>query len=181
MGSCEAMMVKLLLNLVSQERISVKEGGEAKEELSKVINDLAIVEEAKFLNFNKFTNGLDTFYAKLSIVEYSALWKMFVIIFCVFHGQSAIELFNVNADMVANNQSDDSLMVLHMVHDHMPSYEVGPHDMKLNKELLQSVGNSRRSVCRKVKTTVQRIFRRTKEAQKANRKRFKKKNCRRRN
>ena len=67
---CEALKVK---KLVSQERISIKESDEAKEQFSKVINDLATVENEKFLNFNKFTDKLDTFYAKLPIVEYSAL------------------------------------------------------------------------------------------------------------
>ena len=34
------MMAKTLLKFVSQERISVKEGDEAKEQFSKVINNL---------------------------------------------------------------------------------------------------------------------------------------------
>ena len=55
-GSCEVKMVKLLLKLVSQERISVKDSDKAKEQFSKVFNDLATVEEEKFLNFNKFTD-----------------------------------------------------------------------------------------------------------------------------
>ena len=55
----------------------------------------------------------------------------------MFHDQSAVERrFNTNAD----NQSDHSSMALCMVHGHMRSYEVGPHDMKINKELRQSVG-----------------------------------------
>ena len=45
--------------------------------------------------------------------------------------------------MVADNHSDYSLMALRMVHDHMLTYEVGPHDMKINKELRQFVGKSR--------------------------------------
>ena len=79
-------MAKLLLKFVGQERISVKEGDVAKEQFSKVINDLTTVEEKKFLNFNKITDRLDTFYANLSFAEYSPLWKVFVIIFCMFHG-----------------------------------------------------------------------------------------------
>ena len=53
--------------------------------------------------------------------------------------------FNTNADMVTDNQSDHSLMALRMMHDHihMRSYEVGPQDMKINKELRQSAGKSR--------------------------------------
>ena len=143
-GSCEAKMIELLLKLVSQERISVKEGDEAKEQFSKVINDLAIVEEEKFLNFNKFADRFDTFHSKLSIAEHLALWKVFVVLFCMFHGQSAVEHgFNTNADMVADNQSDHSLMALRLVHDHMRSCELGRHHMKINKQLCQSVGKSR--------------------------------------
>ena len=62
-GSCEAKMAKLLLKLVNQERISVKEGDEATSSSQKL---LATVEE-RFLNFNRFTDRLDTFYAKLFI------------------------------------------------------------------------------------------------------------------
>ena len=50
------------------------------------------------------------------------------------------QLLNVDADMVADNQS--FLMALHMVHDHIRFYEVGP-DMEIIKELRQSVGKSR--------------------------------------
>ena len=40
-----------VLKLVSQERIRVKEGDDAKEQFSKIINDLATLEEEKFLYF----------------------------------------------------------------------------------------------------------------------------------
>ena len=36
-------------------------------------------------------------------------------------------------------------MTLRVVHDHMRSYEVGSHDIKINKELCQSVGKSRQN------------------------------------
>ena len=109
--SCEAKMAKLLLKPVSQERISVKESVETKKQFSKVVNDLATVEEEKFLRSNKFRDRLDTFYAKLCIPEYSPLWEEFLIISCMFHSLSAVErVFNFNADTVADNQSDHSLM-----------------------------------------------------------------------
>ena len=47
-GSCEAKMAKLLLKFVIQERISVKEGDEAKEQFSKVINDLQQLKKKGF-------------------------------------------------------------------------------------------------------------------------------------
>ena len=61
----------------------------------------------------------------------------------MFHCQSAVERgFSANADMIADNQSDHSLMALCMTHDYMRSCEVGSHVMKI-KELRQSVKNSR--------------------------------------
>ena len=93
----------------------------------KLLTIFAAVEEEEFFNFNKFTDRPVTLYAKLSIAKYSTLWNVFVIIFCMFHGQSAVARgFNTNADIVTDNQSDQSLMPLRMVHDHMRSYEVGP-------------------------------------------------------
>ena len=63
---------------------------------------------------------MDTFYANLSIAECLPLWKVFVIFFCMFHGQPAVERgFSTNAGMVADNQSDHFLMALRMVHDNM--------------------------------------------------------------
>ena len=47
-GSCKAKMAKLLLKFVIQERISVKEGDEAKEQLSKVINNLQQLKKKGF-------------------------------------------------------------------------------------------------------------------------------------
>ena len=45
--------------------------------------------------------------------------------------------------MVDHNQSDHSLMALRMANDYMRSYEVGPRDMKINKERRQPRGKSR--------------------------------------
>ena len=79
------------------------------------------------------------FYAKCSVAEYSALWKVLL-----FDGLSAVAReFNANADTVADNQSDHSIMPLCLVHDDMQSYEVDPHDMKINKVLHQFVAKSR--------------------------------------
>ena len=74
----EAKIAKLLLKLVSQVRIIVKESDKAKEQYSKLVNDVAINKDEKILNFNKFMDKLDTFYAHfiLSIHELAAVWKV---------------------------------------------------------------------------------------------------------
>ena len=81
----------------------------------KLLTIFAAVED----NLNKITDRIVTLYARLSIAEDSALWKVFVITFCMFHGQSAVERgLNTNAGVLAENQSDHSLMPLRMMHDH---------------------------------------------------------------
>ena len=67
----------------------------------KLVNDIAVNEEEKLLNFNKFTDRLDIFYANLLPVhDFSAVWKVLKIIFCMFHGQLAVEHgFNTNAEV----------------------------------------------------------------------------------
>ena len=85
-GSCERKMAKLLLKLVTQE----KEGDDAKNSSQKL---LAILQQLKNKSFRILTSlqiDWTLFYAKLSLGEYSALWKVFVLIFCMFHGQSAV-------------------------------------------------------------------------------------------
>ena len=94
-------MVKLLLKFFSQERITVKKGDDAKEQHLKLVNDVAINEAERFLNFNKLTDRLDTFYANLlPFHDFAAVWKVLKIIFCMFHGQLAVEHgFNTNAKL----------------------------------------------------------------------------------
>ena len=62
----EARIVKIsFIVFFSQKRITVKKGEDAKEQHLKLVNDVAVNEEERFLNFNKFTDRLDTFYANL--------------------------------------------------------------------------------------------------------------------
>ena len=75
--------------LVSSERITVKEGDEAKDQYHRFIDDIVPRNEEKFLSFNKFDNRLDTFYAEfLSDKEFKSLWKVCILVFCLSHGQS---------------------------------------------------------------------------------------------
>ena len=61
------------------------------------------------------------------------------IIFCMFHGQSAVELgFNTNAKLAVKNQAGMSSLC--MVHDHMRAKKTGSRNIEINKELRRSVG-----------------------------------------
>ena len=136
---------KLLEKLVSNERISVKEGDEANHQYLELVNDVIPRHEEKFLSFNKFKDRLDSFYADLCINEFKALWKVFILVFCLFHGQSAVERgFSSNDNFIVENQLEVSLIALRMIHDHMRAKDVAPHNLKISKELRKSVGDARR-------------------------------------
>ena len=136
---------KMLENLVIQERITVKEGDEAKNQYSQFMAVVVPKEEEKFLSFNKFTDRLDTFFAQiLPVKEYHAMWKVLKLIFCMFHGQSAVERgFSSNDEFSVPNQLESSLIALRMVHDHMRAKDAAPHDIQISKDLRKSVGKSR--------------------------------------
>ena len=143
---CMLMFLRLCEKLVSTQRLSVKEGNKANEEYVMFMNNLVPSLEEKFLAFNKFSDRLDNFYAEiLCKKEYESLWIVLKLVFCMFHGQSAVERgFNANKDFIADNQGDTSLISLRMIHDHMRAKDVSPHNFKINGELRKSVGAARR-------------------------------------
>ena len=137
---------KLLEKLVSNDRISVKEGDEANHQYLELLNDVIPRHEEKFLSFNKFSVRLDSFYAEFSFIkEFKALWKVFILVFCLFHGQSAVERgFSSNDGFTVENQLESSLISLRMTHDHMRAKDVAPHNFKISKDLRKSVNDVRR-------------------------------------
>ena len=65
--------------------------------------------------------------------------------FCLFHGQSAVERgFSSNDGFTVENQLESSLVTLRMTHDHMRAKDVAPHNFKISKDLRKSVSDARR-------------------------------------
>ena len=98
-----------------------------------------------FLEFNKFDHRLDLFYSKFLLEEeFKSLWKVFILIFCLFHGQSAIERgFKLNADVSTQNQSKESLIALRIIKDHMQSKNVTATTIPITRDMLKSVKAAR--------------------------------------
>ena len=132
--------------LVSNDRISVKEGDEANHQYLELVNDVIPRHEEKFRSFNKFSDRLDSFYAEFSFIkEFKALWKIFILVFCQFHGQSAVERgLSSNDGFTVENQLGSSLIGLRMTHDHMRAKDVTPRNFKISKNSRKSVSDARR-------------------------------------
>ena len=137
---------RILEKLVSTGRITVKEGNDATQQYLKLITDIVPLNKEKFLAFDKFVDRLDTFYAEfLDNKEFTALWKVFIIIFVLFHGQSAIERgFNVNDALAVVNQCDKSLIALRIVDDYMKTQGVNAGTIKIPTNLRKSFAGARK-------------------------------------
>ena len=134
---------KMVEKLVSLNQISVKLSDDAKEEFSKFVNEVVPKSREKFAEFAKFDQRLDIFLWPF-ISEYKSLREVCILIFCLSHGQSAIERgFKANKDFVVENQSDESLKSLHIVHDHLTAKDVQAKNIKITQDMLKSAKASR--------------------------------------
>ena len=71
---------------------------------------------------------------------YESLWKVFVLIFCLFHGQAAIECgFKTNNDCSVINQSKESLIALRIVKDHLNAKNVTAANIPITRNMISNV------------------------------------------
>ena len=70
---------------------------------------------------DKFDQRVDVFYADyISDKGFNSLWNVFVLIFCLSHGQAQIERgFKANKEFEVENLSESSLMSLRGIHVHI--------------------------------------------------------------
>jgi len=117
---------KLLEKLVYLQHLTTKVGDEAKEQFGKLIDQVVSKHRDEFAAFDKFNDRLDSFMMQYLLDEkYNSLAKVYILIFCLSHGQSAIERgFNANKQYIADNQAADSLISLRIIHDHLKSNKI---------------------------------------------------------
>ncbi|XP_057291926.1 uncharacterized protein LOC130614515 [Hydractinia symbiolongicarpus] len=132
---------KMLEKLTFLGQVTPKVAEDAKEQFSKLIDDVVPEHQEKFLSFEKFDQRLDTFFAQfLKTKGFESLWSIFKLVFCLSHGQSAIERgFKANKEFIKENQSECSLKSLRILHDHMIAKEVRAHNIPITRELVKSV------------------------------------------
>lgn len=134
---------KMVEKLTSLGQITVKLADDAKDQFTKFVNEVIPQNREKFVEFSKFDQRLDTFLWPF-ISEYLALREVCILIFCLSHGQSAIERgFKANKEFIVENQSEESLRSLRLAHDHMLAKDVQAKNIKITRDMIKSVKASR--------------------------------------
>ena len=112
---------RLVEELVYFKRITCKVGDDATEQLIKVISEVVLKYEDKFIEFDKYQHPLNTFFSQFLLEKcYESPCNVFVLIFCLFNGQASIERgFEKNNDCSIINQSKESLIALRTVKGHL--------------------------------------------------------------
>ena len=131
---------RLLEKLVSMKRSTTKVGDEAKEQYRKLLGDIVPDNREKFRLFDKFDQRVDVFYADyISGKDFNSLWNVFILIFCLSHGEAHIERgFKENEEFEVENLSESSLS-LRGIHDHMQSKCITAANIPIIQELMKSV------------------------------------------
>ena len=131
--------------LTSLNQITAKAADDAKEQFSKFVDEVIPRHQEKFQSFSMFQERLDTFFTEfLSEKGFESLKLIFIIIFCLSHGQLSIERgFKSNKEFSAENQSENSLKSLRIIHDHMLAKDVKAHNINVTRDMIKSVAAAR--------------------------------------
>ena len=88
---------------------------------------------------------MDTFFSQFLLEKcYESLWKVFVLIFCLFHEQAATERgFKVNNDCLLINHSKQSLIALRIVKDHLNTKNVTEANIPITRNMINNVNATR--------------------------------------
>ena len=71
---------------------------------------------------------------------------MFLILLILFHGQAQMERgFSINKLLLDVNMQNETLVAQQIVHDHIVSENMKPHDLQMTKHLMELEKDARKS------------------------------------
>ena len=117
------------------------ETDEAKAEYLRFIDTKCVLFKGKFLAFDAANDRVDTSLGTFlhGQKEYASLWKVYVFVFVLSHGQNAVERgFSVNENMLVENLEYQSLIGQRMVYDHMFSQKIKLESYEPPLDLIKS-------------------------------------------
>ena len=134
-----------LKELVFHQRLTGSECDAAKIEFLRLASDPVVIQKGK--DFNKSQDRLDGFWLGQLLKlhpETDPLKKMVCHILVLSHGQASVERgFNINKEMIVENQMDQSFIAMRFVHDHVNKLGVPLVDIIIPKGLVNSVRAAR--------------------------------------
>ena len=95
----------------------------------------------KFNSFNVSMQCLDKFYGEFLCKnqQYKSMWKVFIFIFTLSHGQSQFERgFSINKEIVIENLHSSPLSAQCIVYDYLKTSKKNIHDIEITSKMLTS-------------------------------------------
>ena len=142
------MFEELLAKLVEYKKLLPSLADQAKLEFSHFLSSLVKENRDAFLAFRMETDRLDECLWRYigSTHRFSSLSKVLKMLLILSHGQAQVERgFTTNKQQLDDNMSCDTLVAQRIVHDHMLSHDIKPHQVEMTSRLMEFVKNARKN------------------------------------
>ena len=102
-----------------------------------------------FNSYDSYTQRLDSFFFnKLNVQQYESLSQVIKCILVLFHSQGQVERgFSLNKALMNDNMKEKTVVSRRLVKDFMQTHNLKPFDVKITKELKNSVLFAREHYC----------------------------------
>ena len=117
------------------------EADEAKLQFEEFVTIYVPQHSDKFNSFNVSMQCLDKFYGEFLCKnqQYKSMWKVFIFIFTLSHGQSQFERgFSINKEIVIENLHSSPLSAQCIVYDYLKTSKKNIHDIEITSKMLTS-------------------------------------------
>ena len=125
---------KVVDKLFKHQQLNNKEADEAKLQFEKFVTNYVPQHSNKFNSFNVSMQHLDKFYGEFlhKNQQYKSMWKIFIFIFALSHGQSQVERgFSINKEIVIENLHSSPLSAQCIVYDYLKTSKKNIHDIEI--------------------------------------------------
>ena len=99
----------------------------------------------EFANFDIFANRLDDFIIPLlSAKKLDILSKVYILIFCLIHGQSAVKRgVSANKEYIKEKHSENCLVSLRIIQNHLTTKKVTASSITITADMIKFVRSAR--------------------------------------
>ena len=110
--------------LYEHKRLSLNDAEDAKSQYEEFMSNVVRPNGDEFAKFDFASHRVDKFLSNYLAAseKYAMLWKVYIFVFVLSHGQASIERgFNVNGEVLVENLGEESLVSQRLVYDQLKS------------------------------------------------------------